>query len=753
MTLDLRPATAFFTIVCSAAAWTTPLWAEEAPPQPKPPAAAPSREDPAVAGILATRPATPKQQVRAAKLLADLGRPDLARPLLKQALDAKLDAAQLADLGAEFGSPMFAEMAMRADLAPEGRQLADAVLQAVKQRIEDPQRLAALVKQLQDPLEEQRYRALAGLVEARGASVNPLVAALADPARAAEHHNVRAALARLQSDAVGPLRGILESGDPLLAAQAADILGAMGARDAVLDLLLPFASEKSDPRVRAAAGTALMRLVGKLPEGAEAAGLLARMAREYFDGRRSAKADVEGRAQVWEWDAAKKQVVGRELPVAEVNRKLGARLAREAFALAPDDGQVRLLYLATMLEEAKHQNGLDKPLPSGEGTPAAKAAAFGVDTIDAVLKLAMETDHPAAAAAAAEILGRSGKADEVLRRGSGPAPLALALRSGDRRLRMAALAAILQLKPGGPFPGSSYVPEALAFFVSTSGSRRVMVAAPSTQAATSLTAYLVPLGYEVHPATNGREAIRKLIASADYEMVFLDASLSTPPPDLLIQELRRDGRTARLPVGVFAAEGMLEKAQRMVRGDRLAVAFPRPYSAETAKWEIGDVVKLAGPDEVPFAERQRQAAQAIAWLAELSAHTPCPYNLQTVEDAARAALYVPHLGAQAAAMLANLGTPASQAALVDLASRPTQPLSVRKAAAVGFGQSVRRFGILLTTAEIRRQYDRYNASANEDPETQKVLGLLLDQIEAPTKGVAQAKPEEPEKPEKPKPKE
>ena len=39
------------------------------------------------------------------------------------------------------------------------------------------------------------------------------------------------------------------------------------------------------------------------------------------------------------------------------------------------------------------------------------------------------------------------------------------------------------------------------------------------------------------------------------------------------------------------------------------------------------------------------------------------------------------------------------------------------------------FGILLTTAEITRQYDRYNASEALDGGTQEVLGAVLDAIE------------------------
>ena len=70
--------------------------------------------------------------------LADLGQPDLAKGFLKKVLDAKLDPQQLADLGEQFGSPMFLDLAGRPALLPEAKQLADAVAAAVKARLKTP---------------------------------------------------------------------------------------------------------------------------------------------------------------------------------------------------------------------------------------------------------------------------------------------------------------------------------------------------------------------------------------------------------------------------------------------------------------------------------------------------------------------------------------------------------------------------------------------------------------------------------------
>jgi hypothetical protein len=86
-------------------------------------------------------------------------------------------------------------------------------------------------------------------------------------------------------------------------------------------------------------------------------------------------------------------------------------------------------------------------------------------------------------------------------------------------------------------------------------------------------------------------------------------------------------------------------------------------------------------------------------------------------------------------VLGNLNSAASQQALVELASRQTQPLEVRQAAVKAFRRNTQQHGILLRGDEIRRQYDRYNESEDQDRGTQQVLGLILDCIEAPTQAV------------------
>ena len=687
-------------------------------------------ENPAVAAILETKPTTPEECGRAAKTLFDFNRPDLAKGFLKKVLDAGLEPQQLADLGQQVGSSVFLDMRDRPELQPEAKQLADAVVAALKARLEDRQRIAGLIKQLQDPSAEKRFQALVGLQAAREAAIAPLIAVLTDPARAAEHANVRAALAEMGRSVLPPLVAIVEQADAKTAVEAIRVLAA--AKDARVApcLLRPALSDKSDPATREAAAAAFEQLGVAVPSQAAAVKLLVQEARDYFEPRGVVEdaAAAGERAELWRWDAARRQCVARVGTSNDLARAVAADRARDAYALAPDNPSVRLLYLATMLEQAAYENGLDRPLD--EKNPAAvEAGRFGAKPVEAVLKYAMACNRPAAAAAAARLLGPIGTASQLLYQSTGPAPLALALQSPDRRVRMAALQAIVRLQPARAFAGSSYVLPALGFFAGSGGSRHALVAAPTLMEARELAGRLVGAGFVTDTFTNGRELVLRAAQSPDYELALIDVTIDHPTVGILLQQLRHDARTASLRVGLVSRSGHFHEAERLAGLDPLAKAFSRPRDDAAFRWQLEQLATLRPRDFVGFAARQRQAAEALDLLAELARSSANLYDLRSVQKYVITAVYNPRLAVKAVGVLAAINSAESQQTLVDVASRLTSPLPLRQAAAKAFRQNTQQHGILLTTAEIRRQYQRYNESEKLDRPTQHVLGLILDCLE------------------------
>jgi len=704
----------------------------EAKPDAEKPSAKPAPpDDPAVAAILATKPNTPEECIRAAKILAELNRADLAKGFIQKVLDAKLDPQQLADLGQQIGSPVFLELSDRSALLPEAKQLADVVTAAVTARVKDAKRIAGLIKQLQDPSPEKRLRALVGLQEAGEAAIDPLLAVLADPARAPEHDNVRAALAEMGRIARGPLVAIVEQADPKLAVQAVETLGAM--KDAkntevVPSLLRPCLSEKSDPALREAATEALKELGVSVPSRAEAVRLLTDAAKSYFERRNKAEGNADEKAMLWRWDEAKRQCVAKTCTPGDVVRTIALRRARDAYELAPNEPLVGSLCLAAALEAAAYENGLDRPLDD-KNPAVVEARQSGDKMIEEVLKYAAAHERFAAAAAAARILGEIGKATGLLYRDAGPSPLVLAARSPDRRLRMAALEAIVRLQPAQPFAGSSYVPQALGFFAASSGFRHALVACPNLAEARELAGVLSAAGLQADTFTNGKELLLWAARSPDCELAMIDVTIDHPVIGMLLQQLRHDPRTASLRVGLIARHGHLDQAERLVGLDPLAKAFVRPYDDKASRWQFDQLAALAPDAFVGLEARQRQAALALDLLAELNRSSGKLYDLRGVQDYVIAAVYNPKLAAKAVEVLAVINSTESQRTLVEVASRFTLPLALRQAAAKAFRQNTQKHGILLTTEEIRRQYQRYNESEKLDAATQHVLALILDCLE------------------------
>jgi hypothetical protein len=702
---------------------------------PSPPEIAPegTRVAPEVQAVLDLRPTTPSELIRAGRLLADLKRPDLARGFFKRALAAAADPKALSALAEEFGSQVFLELKTRRDLAPEAPQLANAVLQARTRQLQDPQRLAALIQDLGSASVQQRLGALMGLQEGGEAAVRALIAVLADPQRAGEHAGVRAALIQLGPAAMRPLVTVLQAKDPKLVAEAIQVIGA--AQDPRLGIYLfaPLFDEKASPEVRAAVQAAVVQLLGAAPTRQLAARQLAEAARLSLDRSQPLAADTAGQVTVWTWDEPGRQPVAQSVSADQAGRWFAARFARDAYTLLPGDAQIRRLYLVAMLEEAAYQHGLDNPLPMDNSAPAGKAAALGAGAIEDALAYAMEHGHAAAAAAAARILGWQPDADKLLHRPGQPCPLVRAAQYPDPRVRLAAVEAIVRIRPQEPYPGASHVVDALGYFIASRGARRAIVASPSVEESQRVSGYLAAMGFEVDWGATGAELIRLALRSPDYELAMVDAGIDRPTLQFAVQQLRRDGRTALLPLGIFARDDQFDQARHVAEGNPRAEAFYRPHEQAAAEWQAKRVLAMAGPDAVGAAQRRQQAASALEWIAQLCGDPSRRfYDLRRVEAPVLAAMHVPDLCQRASAVLGTLGTAESQRALVDLASRGTAPLADRVAALSAFRQSTEKYGVLLTIPQIRLQYDRYNQSANQDGATRKILGLILDCIEAPT---------------------
>ena len=692
-------------------------------------------KDPVVLAIRDRNPSTPKDLMFAVQTLFDLGRPDQASLYLPKLIAAQPDRDQLESFQRELGTAFFARIARDPKMQPAGEQFAKAVQDAAYQAARDPQRLAAQIQRLSDPSPLAHAQAVQELQRAGDAVVAPLLQALADPARQAEHPQIRAAVVELGEPLVEPLLGALEAPDEALRSQVLQILSRSRAARVVPFLVGPALDPQTAEATRQMAAQTLAGIVGSTPSRTEAVSYLTRRVREYLNGAAAGPVDYQDQTVFWHWDAAGKTSVPKTYTASEASRMMAARLSRDLLKLAPENADVRRLFLLANLTQAKLNGGLDQPLPRGAGTVAARAVELGREALDDALAYAMLNGYPTAAIAAAELLGDLGDPSLVRSDDGQPRPLVQALRHRDRRLRLAAADAIMKLDPTSPYAGSSFLPETLSYFVRTIGSRRALVAQPRAETAQTLVGLLNELGYEADSAATGKEAFRLAAKNPDYEFLLISDAIESLHASETIQMFRKDPLTAQLPIGLMARQEGLGDATAMAELDPLLVAFPRPHDVPGMSFQVARIGDLAGSARVGYDARLDQASHAMQHLVRLAETRDehAFYDLCRVQQAVQSALNTPALCAGAARVLGLLGSPEAQRCLVTLASQDARPLGERQAAVAAFAVAVERRGVLLTREEILLQYDRYNRSAALDPATQQVLGAILKAIEMPSR--------------------
>jgi hypothetical protein len=692
-------------------------------------------ESSVVLAIRDMNPTTPADLMFAVQVLFDVGHTDEAKRYAQKLLGAAPNRDQLEACHREYGSAFFYRLSKDQRMKPEGEQLSKAVMEATYEASRQPARLRALVKQLGDPSPAARRRAVEDLQGAGHAAIPPILEALADSGRTAEHPHIRDALLEFGDPVVDPLLGALESPSSLLRQQIIDILGRSKATRAIPMLLGPSLRDGEDQATSQSARVALRQIVGAAATKYDAQQYLYRQAKAFQEGALAGPLDYEDHITVWRWDRDKNTVAPYRYRASAASRMMAARLARELYDLAPDNRDYRRLYLETNLADAKILNGLDQPLPQGPDTVHLAAVSAGPEAVEDVLDHAMQHGYTWAAIGAAEVLADIGN-EAMLRSEDGrPRPLAMAMRHGDRRLRLAAADAIMKINPRRSYPGSSYLPETLGYLIRTVGSPRALVAHPRVGKAQTLIGMLNQLGFEADAARSGREAFRLASTNPDYEFVLFSDAVDFPNASESIQMFRKDPLTSHLPIGLMAREPNLRRAQQEADRDPRAEAFPRPHNEQGMAFQVSRLLDLAGHDLVAYDERLDQADRALDHLIKLAEGPRYRsfYDLYRQKEAVDSALFTPPLSTKAAHLMGMLGSPDAQRSLVTLASQHARPLADRQAAAKGFATAVERRGLLLSRDEILLQYERYNQSESLDSGTQQVLGSILDTIEQPSR--------------------
>ncbi|MEW4563568.1 hypothetical protein AB1K70_13630 [Bremerella sp. JC770] len=698
--------------------------------QPEQPAPQAPVDTAAIQALKESNPTTAEQLVNAAILSADLGRSDLAKGYLKKLIENDPAEDEVLAAQQKLGTGRIFRLQSIEAIQPEGAQAATLLLTKLDKYFKDPARLNQLVDQLIDKDEITRKRAVKQLKNAGAEAANPLIAALVDPAREAVRPAAKRMLVLLGEPVHSPLLAALDSSDPLLVAEVVDILKQLDLSQATQFLVGRYILTDDD-QLRSAIGEYLDATVESRPTAEDVKAYLVKRVKVYLGDGPMFPVNEDGLVELWTWDAAKNQVVMTPVPPADAQVITAGQLLRDLYALDEANAEVQVQAALAAMQRMGVLGESDAELKK-------LVDQHGVELLQSALATALEDRKFAqAAVVACQQIGETKNADLLIAIEGKLSPLALALQSPVYRVRRAAAKAILTIDPKSPYAGSAELLDTLGFMASAQGKRNILLGELHQQNAQRMAGLLAELQLEPMITPGGRAFFKEAFSSPDVEVIFISKPLALPSMMETVQVLRKDRRTADLPIGLIAPIGEVVHYQLRTKDDPLTTVMIRPNDVEGFIFQLKQLYVSQGRLLVPADEREADAEFAIAEISRMLDATDEYgfYDFLKVEEIAIRRLVDENVTADVAKLLGKLGTPDAQLALVDYASDPFNPVSLRQSCADALKAATERRGILLTKDQIVAQYDRYNASEDLDPETQAVLGKILDILEAPTKDV------------------
>ncbi|MEM9942154.1 MAG: hypothetical protein AAF939_11255 [Planctomycetota bacterium] len=680
--------------------------------------------------VRSSDPKTGEALLQAIEVALDLDVYNDARFYIRKLDQLPLDQNQLFALYQKVGSSFFFRIHRVLEVQPEGQPVAKKFLSAARAIAVSPNRIDSLIRQLnsRDPLgRSQAFRYLNQLGEP---AVAGLLNTFTDDDKIDLFPGIRAALNNIGDQAQGPMLGGTRAGDLQVRVESIRALAHVNSSEAMDELSWAYLSPKAPRYTRKIASQYLGGFSGDVDVEAVKKRLY-RRAFELLGGKTSLPNSVLGSVTLWRWDAAQKKLVPAKLDVETALRIVASRRASDLYEIEPENPKYKELYVLAQLEAAKRAVGASKQVATES---MVRRLGLTKQVLIQYLQRAMELDLIPAAVACCEIIGQIGDESILVAGDQGHSVLIDAIMTGDRYLQHAAFQAITKLDPKTDFAGSSYIMSLAIYLAQSENLPAGLVGHRNPAVAQSYAANFVSAGLVGKSSVSSKDFFEEAVADPDIEVLVLTDTLNWPDYVELIHQLRSDWRTKRLPIALLLKdERQSRRIQMRIGDDPRYIAIPFFIDAPNVAAHVRQLRAFTGPWRISNYDRRRHAADALRWLAKIASDRDSYafYNLGSYESKLTRLMYVPGFADDASQILSRLGTPMSQRELLNFASQSANPVAERKTAVSAFVESISKGGtLLLTSSEIRQQYDRYNASEQEPKESQQILGSILDAIEA-----------------------
>jgi CheY-like chemotaxis protein len=259
------------------------------------------------------------------------------------------------------------------------------------------------------------------------------------------------------------------------------------------------------------------------------------------------------------------------------------------------------------------------------------------------------------------------------------------------------------------FDGRNRLEKVLAEMRMLEGRPLALVVGGAVDLRTHTRTLLESFGYRVLESSSAAQTMSMLREGQPVEVLFIVSRVLEMNLGELTQRIRANPATATCPVAILASS--LSTGEHEIAGadSRVVLGSVPPEQADFA-----DIVRRL---QIVAQSPNIDAASRNTWR-ELSSSYWAERQRKFVSSQAKG------LGSTAS------DTPLGQLQWIRIATDDAVPMPKREQASQNFVQSLKQFGLMVSSETVKAQYDEYNKRGPYDSELKIVLGRILDAIEA-----------------------
>lgn len=692
---------------------------------------------------LLTEPKTPGDQFRAALLLIDLGRLDLAKVYLDKCLEANPSDDEILTWRDVHGTAAFVRVERIPELQPAGQNLLERLIAAHARRVQDPEYLQQIIQRLF----ESSYQKQLTLFELRrlGRPVVPeLLFLLSQEQNPHRRVVLIEAILSLHSSAAPVLMGGLLAPDPATRRAALEVLQQLRLPE-TLPLLWPLAfSAEATPGELLLARRAIAAILWGDPQRAnqltveQGLNEIHQKALSLYSRKSSndwlwsslgldAVPTESNTVELWRWDPATSRIRMEQAAKSTAEMEWALRLAWSAWRMAPENSELQRLYLSCLLAADVYHRGWEQPLAEGAPQLWQTVVSLGETFLQEVLRQALMLGRYDTAWNVLQALAAVATR-EVLQDAPGhPAPVIMALNAPNPRVQLLAVETIWHAQPNQSFRDSSRVIEILRRALGYQPGQRALVIHSDHEDAAQVAGFLKSASYQVDVEYTGKEGFRRASETLGYDLVVIHVNIAQWDLVRTLANFRADARTASLPLVIYGGENLREPLAGLIQRHQPACYAGTAPGASSFWDQVRPFMNRLQPQTISSQQRRVFQRKALKIMLAISEQASSLWDISSTETELIPLIYDAELAEDALRVLRRVPSAQVQMELARAVLQANLPVSTRTLAAECLCEHIARYHLVLEDTTVQQLRSLWS-DGSADPQLQFALTAFIGKL-------------------------